>query len=82
MGVQLVSIQTSPCDRSLWAVDNRGAVFVRTGLSEEMPVGTEWEHVPGNTHLATPELITVPVQSGPTVVRFRSGLTVSRFSLV
>lgn len=47
VGVQLVSIQTSPCDRSLWAVDNRGAVFVRTGLSEEMPVGTEWEHVPG-----------------------------------
>lgn len=47
MGVQLVGIQTSPNDRFLWAVDNRGTVFVRTGLSEEMPVGTGWEMVPG-----------------------------------
>lgn len=47
IGVQLVSIQTSPNDRLLWAVDNRGSVFVRTGLSDEMPVGTDWELVPG-----------------------------------
>ncbi|XP_056151810.1 tectonin beta-propeller repeat-containing protein 2 [Lampris incognitus] len=47
VGVQLVSIHTSPNDRLLWAVDNRGSVYVRTGLSEEMPVGTEWEQVPG-----------------------------------
>lgn len=45
-----MSIQTSPNDRLLWALDNRGSVFVRTGLSDEMPVGTEWELVPG-THL-------------------------------
>lgn len=51
IGVQLVSIQTSPNDRLLWALDNRGSVFVRTGLSEEMPVGTDWELVPG-THLS------------------------------
>ena len=48
--MQLVSIQTSPNDRLLWSVDNRGSVFVRTGLSEEMPVGTDWELVPG-THV-------------------------------
>lgn len=47
VGVQLVSIQTSPNDRLLWALDNRGSVFVRTGLSEEMPVGTDWDLVPG-----------------------------------
>lgn len=47
MGVQLVSIQTSPNDHFLWAIDNRGTVFVRTGLCEEMPVGTGWEMVPG-----------------------------------
>lgn len=45
-----MSIQTSPNDRLLWALDNRGSVFVRTGLSDEMPVGTDWELVPG-THL-------------------------------
>lgn len=47
VGVQLVALQTSPNDQFLWAVDNRGSVFVRTGLSEEMPVGTGWEMVPG-----------------------------------
>ncbi|XP_061599817.1 tectonin beta-propeller repeat-containing protein 2 [Cololabis saira] len=54
IGVQVVSIQTSPNDRLLWAVDNRGGVFVRTGLSDEMPVGTGWELVPG---LAVSQLV-------------------------
>nr|XP_057946209.1 tectonin beta-propeller repeat-containing protein 2-like isoform X1 [Doryrhamphus excisus]XP_057946210.1 tectonin beta-propeller repeat-containing protein 2-like isoform X1 [Doryrhamphus excisus] len=49
IGVQLISIQTSPNDRLLWALDNRGGVFVRTGLSDEMPVGTDWEPVQGLT---------------------------------
>ena len=47
VGVQLVSIHSSPNDRQLWALDNRGSVHVRTGLNEEMPVGTDWEQVPG-----------------------------------
>ncbi|KAK1885891.1 Tectonin beta-propeller repeat-containing protein 2 [Dissostichus eleginoides] len=47
IGVLLVSVQTSPNDRLLWALDNRGSVLVRTGLSDEMPVGTDWEAVPG-----------------------------------
>ncbi|XP_029900840.1 tectonin beta-propeller repeat-containing protein 2 isoform X2 [Myripristis murdjan] len=54
VGVQLVSIRTSPNDRLLWAQDNRGCVFVRTGLSDEMPVGTDWELVPG---LAVSQLV-------------------------
>lgn len=47
VGVQLVSVQTSPNDRLLWVLDNRGGVHVRTGLSHQMPVGTDWEPVPG-----------------------------------
>nr|XP_006632369.1 PREDICTED: tectonin beta-propeller repeat-containing protein 2 [Lepisosteus oculatus]XP_015205760.1 PREDICTED: tectonin beta-propeller repeat-containing protein 2 [Lepisosteus oculatus] len=47
VGVHLVSVYTSPNDRMLWAVDSRGYVHVRTGITEEMPVGTDWEHVPG-----------------------------------
>ncbi|XP_068607933.1 tectonin beta-propeller repeat-containing protein 2 [Brachionichthys hirsutus] len=54
IGVQLVSIQTSPNDRLLWAVDNRGTVFVRTGLNDGMPIGTDWELVPG---LAVSQLV-------------------------
>lgn len=47
VGIHLVSVHTNPNDRMLWALDNRGSVHVRTGISEEMPVGTDWEHVPG-----------------------------------
>ncbi|XP_036398118.1 tectonin beta-propeller repeat-containing protein 2 [Megalops cyprinoides] len=47
VGVHLVSVHTSPNDRMLWAVDSRGNVHVRCGITEEMPVGTEWEHIPG-----------------------------------
>lgn len=46
-GLHLVKIQTSPNDRMLWALDNRGNVLVRIGITEEMPVGTAWEHIPG-----------------------------------
>ncbi|XP_005410808.1 PREDICTED: tectonin beta-propeller repeat-containing protein 2 isoform X2 [Chinchilla lanigera] len=46
-GVTLVSIFASPDDQMLWALDSRWNVHVRTGVTEEMPVGTSWEHVPG-----------------------------------
>ncbi|KAB5562495.1 hypothetical protein PHYPO_G00018440 [Pangasianodon hypophthalmus] len=46
-GVHLVRVQTSPNDRMLWALDSRCNVHVRTGITEEMPVGTAWEHIPG-----------------------------------
>ncbi|MFT7801798.1 tectonin beta-propeller repeat-containing protein 2 [Arapaima gigas] len=54
VGVHLVSVHTSPNDRMLWAIDSRGNIHVRTGISEEMPVGTDWEHIPGlqASHLA------------------------------
>uniref|UniRef100_A0A8C7M8J1 Tectonin beta-propeller repeat containing 2 n=2 Tax=Oncorhynchus TaxID=8016 RepID=A0A8C7M8J1_ONCKI len=47
VGVHLIRIHTSPNDRMLWAMDNRGNVHVRTGITDEMPVGTDWEHIPG-----------------------------------
>ncbi|TRY59649.1 hypothetical protein DNTS_027392 [Danionella cerebrum] len=46
-GLHLVRIQTSSNDRMLWALDNRGNVHVRTGITDEMPVGTAWELIPG-----------------------------------
>ncbi|XP_052001043.1 tectonin beta-propeller repeat-containing protein 2-like [Xyrauchen texanus] len=46
-GLHLMKIQTSPNDRMLWALDNRGNVHVRIGITEEMPIGTAWEHIPG-----------------------------------
>ncbi|XP_007951307.1 tectonin beta-propeller repeat-containing protein 2 [Orycteropus afer afer] len=46
-GLILVSIHSSPNDRMLWAVDSKWGVHVRIGITEEMPVGTSWEHVPG-----------------------------------
>ncbi|KAH0514056.1 Tectonin beta-propeller repeat-containing protein 2 [Microtus ochrogaster] len=45
-GVTLVSVHSSPNDQMLWALDSRWNVHVRTGITEEMPVGTDWEHVP------------------------------------
>ncbi|XP_037687732.1 tectonin beta-propeller repeat-containing protein 2 isoform X4 [Choloepus didactylus] len=46
-GVTVVSVHSSPNDQMLWAVDSRWNVHVRAGITEEMPVGTAWEHVPG-----------------------------------
>ncbi|KAK6478805.1 tectonin beta-propeller repeat-containing protein 2-like isoform X1 [Huso huso] len=47
VGMHLVSVHSSPNDRMLWAVDSKGNVHVRTGITEDMPVGTDWEHIPG-----------------------------------
>lgn len=43
----MVSVHSSPNDQMLWALDSRWNVHVRVGITEEMPVGTDWEHVPG-----------------------------------
>lgn len=47
MGINLVSIHSSPNDQMLWAIDSKWNVHVRIGITDEMPVGTDWEHVPG-----------------------------------
>ena len=36
-----------PADTSVWAVDNRRNVYVRKGISENMPIGVDWESVEG-----------------------------------
>lgn len=46
----MVSVHSSPNDQMLWALDSRWNVHVRTGVTEEMPVGTDWEHVPGRNN--------------------------------
>ncbi|KAJ6661900.1 hypothetical protein lerEdw1_013071 [Lerista edwardsae] len=47
VGINLISVYSSPNDQSLWAIDSKWNVHVRTGITEEMPVGTDWEQVPG-----------------------------------
>uniref|UniRef100_A0A8B9PXX4 Tectonin beta-propeller repeat containing 2 n=1 Tax=Apteryx owenii TaxID=8824 RepID=A0A8B9PXX4_APTOW len=47
VGINLVSIHSSPNDQMLWAIDSKWNVHVRIGITDEMPVGTDWEHVPG-----------------------------------
>uniref|UniRef100_A0A8D0GXF2 Tectonin beta-propeller repeat containing 2 n=1 Tax=Sphenodon punctatus TaxID=8508 RepID=A0A8D0GXF2_SPHPU len=47
VGINLFSVHSGPDDQSLWAIDSKWNVHVRIGITEEMPVGTDWEHVPG-----------------------------------
>ncbi|KFP14317.1 Tectonin beta-propeller repeat-containing protein 2 [Egretta garzetta] len=47
VGINLVSVHSSPNDQMLWAIDSKWNVHVRVGITDEMPVGTDWEHVPG-----------------------------------
>nr|XP_020649277.1 tectonin beta-propeller repeat-containing protein 2 isoform X3 [Pogona vitticeps] len=47
VGVNLISVYSSPNDQSLWAIDSKWNIHVRAGITEEMPVGTDWEQVPG-----------------------------------
>uniref|UniRef100_A0A8D0C9G2 Tectonin beta-propeller repeat containing 2 n=1 Tax=Scleropages formosus TaxID=113540 RepID=A0A8D0C9G2_SCLFO len=76
VGMHLISVHTSPNDRMLWAIDSRGNIHVRTGISEEMPVGTDWEHIPGlqASHLAL-SVRTVWVQCPNGEVARRYGIT-------
>ncbi|KFV62004.1 Tectonin beta-propeller repeat-containing protein 2 [Dryobates pubescens] len=47
VGINLVIIHSSANDQMLWAIDSKWNVHVRVGITDEMPVGTDWEHVPG-----------------------------------
>eukprot|EP00105_Crassostrea_gigas_P024491 XP_011444745.1 PREDICTED: tectonin beta-propeller repeat-containing protein 2 isoform X1 [Crassostrea gigas] len=40
-------IATGPKDFMVWAIDNRRQVYARRGVTENMPIGEEWVHVPG-----------------------------------
>ncbi|XP_061173817.1 tectonin beta-propeller repeat-containing protein 2-like isoform X2 [Saccostrea echinata] len=47
------NIATGPKDFMVWAIDNRRQVYARKGVTEDMPIGEDWIHVPGTlaTHL-------------------------------
>ncbi|XP_073466655.1 tectonin beta-propeller repeat-containing protein 2 [Aquarana catesbeiana] len=47
VGINLISVFSSPNDNMLWTLDNKCNVYVRIGITEEMPIGIDWEHVPG-----------------------------------
>ncbi|XP_060611137.2 tectonin beta-propeller repeat-containing protein 2 [Anolis sagrei] len=47
VGVNLISVYSSSNDQSLWAIDSKWNIHVRIGITEEMPVGTDWEQIPG-----------------------------------
>ncbi|KAK7104074.1 hypothetical protein V1264_018848 [Littorina saxatilis] len=40
-------VANGPVDWMVWAVDNRRLTYVRIGVSDELPIGKEWVHVPG-----------------------------------
>ncbi|KAG8561729.1 hypothetical protein GDO81_015452 [Engystomops pustulosus] len=47
VGINLINVYSSPNDSMLWTLDNKCNVYVRVGITDEMPVGIDWEHVPG-----------------------------------
>ncbi|XP_012939414.1 tectonin beta-propeller repeat-containing protein 2 isoform X2 [Aplysia californica] len=40
-------VNVGPLDWMVWAVDNRRLTYVRVGITEHLPIGQEWIHVPG-----------------------------------
>lgn len=47
-GHVFTQIECGLSDSSIWAIDNCSEVYIRTGVSVNMPVGEEWELVPGS----------------------------------
>jgi hypothetical protein len=39
--------EVSAAGSLVWGVDGRNCVYVRTGVTYSLPVGADWEHVPG-----------------------------------
>ncbi|KAL5007962.1 hypothetical protein ScPMuIL_013543 [Solemya velum] len=46
-GTVFTQVESGPQDWMVWAIDNRRHVFVRDGVTDTMPIGTKWMHVPG-----------------------------------
>ncbi|KAK3093129.1 hypothetical protein FSP39_011469 [Pinctada imbricata] len=47
VGNNFIQIAAGPKDYMVWAVDNRKQVYMRLGITEEMPIGENWIHIPG-----------------------------------
>uniref|UniRef100_A0A669PG00 Tectonin beta-propeller repeat containing 2 n=1 Tax=Phasianus colchicus TaxID=9054 RepID=A0A669PG00_PHACC len=74
VGINLVSIHSSPNDQMLWAIDSKWNVHVRVGITEEMPVGTDWEHIPGNVAHLTGKLVQLEKKINANVTYLMSNL--------
>ncbi|KAJ8308825.1 hypothetical protein KUTeg_013699 [Tegillarca granosa] len=46
-GTVFTQVVSGPNDWMVWALDNRRQVYARIGITDTMPIGTEWIHVPG-----------------------------------
>ncbi|CAG2193665.1 TECPR2 [Mytilus edulis] len=46
-GTTFIQVFTGPSDLYVWAIDNRRQTYVRIGITDDMPIGTEWIHIPG-----------------------------------
>lgn len=47
LGFPLHRVAVAPDDSMVWAVDIRGNVYARMGVTEEFPAGSDWEYVAG-----------------------------------
>ncbi|XP_070577021.1 tectonin beta-propeller repeat-containing protein 2-like isoform X2 [Ptychodera flava] len=47
LGSYFTQIMVGPSDQMVWAVDNRKAVYVRKGISQRLPIGSDWDLVSG-----------------------------------
>ncbi|CAC5385613.1 TECPR2 [Mytilus coruscus] len=46
-GTTFIQVFTGPSDLYVWAIDNRRQTYVRIGITDDMPIGTAWIHIPG-----------------------------------
>ncbi|XP_067682961.1 tectonin beta-propeller repeat-containing protein 2-like [Haliotis asinina] len=45
--ITFTQVVTGPLEWMVWAIDNRRLGYVRQGITDRMPIGREWVHVPG-----------------------------------
>ncbi|XP_064621989.1 tectonin beta-propeller repeat-containing protein 2-like [Lineus longissimus] len=75
-GAQFVKVFTGPEDRKVWAIDNKKTVYVRIGITDTMPLGTDWISVPGTSaeHMTiSKDMVWALSPSGEVLARY--GLT-------
>ena len=51
-GAPLCKLACSVDDKHVWALDARGGVFVRNGISDTFPIGADWEFLAGGASQA------------------------------
>ncbi|XP_041353427.1 tectonin beta-propeller repeat-containing protein 2-like [Gigantopelta aegis] len=45
--IVFTKVIVGPLDWMVWAIDNRRLAYVRIGITDNMPIGSEWIHIPG-----------------------------------